>query len=64
MNRQAKKQKSITHKEQNLLIETDLDITQMTQTVDKVTKTGIINIFCMFKNVEENMNTLRKMWKI
>lgn len=35
-------------------------ITHMLESVDKNIKTAIVNIFYMFKKVEENMNIIRK----
>lgn len=39
-----------TYEENNQLIETDSEVTQITELVDKGYKTTIINIFQMFKN--------------
>lgn len=52
-----------TYEENNQLIETDSEVTQITELVDKGYKTTIINIFQMFKNKNKAWAN-KERWKI
>ena len=55
-----KKQENVAHnQEKNQSIEINLDMAEMME-LTKTLQRGIINIMKMFKDLKENINTMRK----